>query len=136
SGITGGSRAHRFRASGWTRHYEYFAEILQILAQLSLGLALCNLQRTGGTWRARLALAAFVLLSFGIALTAMRTVLVALAIGASVIAARAAKGRMRLIVATAIILVLASGALMVWRTRNAGALQLQDPSSSLRWQVA
>jgi len=136
SGITGGGRAHRFRASGWTRHYEYFAEILQMLAQCALGLALCNLQKGASRWRARFALAAFVLLSSGIALTAMRTVLVALAIGASVVAFRANLKRAKLIIVAAIILIMSSGALVVWRTRNAGALRLQDPSSSLRWQVA
>src|ERR1044072_4518439 len=38
--IEGGGRAHSFRASGWTRHYETFAEVLQIVAQLALGFAL------------------------------------------------------------------------------------------------
>lgn len=136
SGITGVGRAHRFRASGWTRHYEYFGETLQMLAQLALGLALCNIQRGGSKARSSLALAAFALLSMGIALTAMRTVLVALAIGSTVVAARAAKGRMKFIVAAAIILILAAGALFVLRTRNAGALELRDPSSQLRLQVA
>src|SRR5947209_5213223 len=40
SGITGGGRTHNFRASGWTRHYETFAESLQIIAQLALGFTL------------------------------------------------------------------------------------------------
>src|SRR5207245_1447709 len=92
SGIIGAGRSHRFRASGWTRHYEYFAEILQILAQLSLGLALANLQNHGANRRFKLALAASLLLAFGIALTAMRTVLVALGIGACVVPWRSARG--------------------------------------------
>ncbi len=44
AGITGSNPTHRFRASGWTRHYETFSEILQILAQLALGLGLANLK--------------------------------------------------------------------------------------------
>ena len=40
SGIGSSGPTHRFRASGWTRHYETFSETLQILAQLALGLAL------------------------------------------------------------------------------------------------
>src|SRR6185503_14804488 len=43
SGLAGGGRSHRFRASGWTRHYETFAEVLQMIAQLALGLALAHL---------------------------------------------------------------------------------------------
>src|ERR1043166_6526808 len=45
SGITGGGRTHSFRASGFTRHYETFAEQLQIIAQLALGFALAAWRR-------------------------------------------------------------------------------------------
>ncbi len=137
SGIKSLGPTHRFRASAWTRHYETFSETLQILAQLALGLALAHLQR--GNSRRRfiyLALAATVLLTLGIALAAMRTVLVALTIGAAVITMRAARGRARLIVAAVIVLALALGALAIWRTRTVGALTLEDHSASLRWTVA
>ncbi|HKG46348.1 MAG TPA: S1C family serine protease, partial [Pyrinomonadaceae bacterium] len=42
SGIAGSERNHRFRASGWTRHYVTFAELMQMIAQLALGLALAH----------------------------------------------------------------------------------------------
>lgn len=138
SGIHSSGRTHRFRASGWTRHYETFSETLQILAQLALGLALARLQRRTRERRITyLALTATAILILGIALTAMRTVLLAFIVGAVVIALRAtARGRSRLIVACVIIVVLAFGALAVWRTRMSGALLLEDYSSTLRWQVA
>jgi len=151
SGITeGGGRTHSFRASGWTRHYETFAEVLQLVAQLALGFALAGWlrERARGAGessregrRARLlvwlAAAAFVALAVGIALTAMRTTLVAFACGACVLAWRAAAGgRQRALVAAAVALVLALGAAAVWRTRAAGALRLNDASASLRLQVA
>jgi hypothetical protein len=136
SGIRSSGPTHRFRASGWTRHYETFSETLQILAQLALGLTLAQIQRKGSRRILYLTLAATTLLAVGIALTAMRTVLVALAIGAVVITLRATRGRVRLVVATAIVLVLAFGALAVWRTRASGALMLEDYSASLRLQVA
>jgi O-antigen ligase len=137
SGLVGAGRSHRFRASGWTRHYETFSETLQILAQLALGLALANWQQRGQRWRTLLALAGFGVLALGIALTAMRTVLVALAVGALVIAWRGTRRRRtRLFVLTAIVLVLVGGALMVWRTRAQSALRLQDQSASLRLRVA
>src|SRR5215218_7482119 len=96
SGIEeGGGRTHSFRASGWTRHYETFAEVLQIVAQLALGFALAGWLRERGKesgessvearrarLRVRLAGAAFAALAVGIALTAMRTTLVAFACGA------------------------------------------------------
>ena len=151
SGITeGGGRTHSFRASGWTRHYETFAEVLQIIAQLALGFALAGWLRERGKTvggssdeerRARrrvwLAGAAFAALAAGIALTAMRTTLVAFAFGACVLAWRAAaRGRQRALVVLAVAVVLGLGALAVWRTRATGALRLGDASASLRLQVA
>jgi O-antigen ligase len=149
SGITGGGRTHSFRASGWTRHYETFAEMLQIVAQLALGFALAGWRRretekeqghsTAKQNRLRVVLPAiaFVLLAAGIALTAMRTTLVAFAFGAFVLAWRAtARGRGRALVAVVVMLVLALGALAVWRTRAGGALELKDASASLRGRIA
>lgn len=136
SGIIGGSATHRFRASGWTAHYETFCEILQILAQLAFGLALANYKNHGLNRRARLAFAAAMLVAFGIAFTAMRTALVALAIGIGVISCRALGGKARVLSVSLVLLVLVFGAFVVSQTRASNALWLQDPSSSLRAQVA
>ncbi|MDQ2855069.1 MAG: O-antigen ligase family protein [Acidobacteriota bacterium] len=137
SGISGSERLHRFRASGWTGHYAYFAEILQILAQLSLGLALANFQNHGPNRRFKLALIASGLLAFGIAFTAMRSVLVAFAIGGCVLVWRAARGATaRFLVTAAIAFILGFGVVVVWQTRAHQALSLGDDSSSLRRQVA
>ena len=139
SGIVGGGPTHRFRASGWTRHYETYSEILQILAQLTLGLLVANLKNHRLNVRAKLAAAAFALLALGIALTAMRTVLVALAIGVLVITIRALGSlnlRFMVLSVAVVCLLLAFGGLIVYRTRAQHALSLQDPSSSLRVEVA
>ncbi|MBA3514219.1 MAG: O-antigen ligase family protein [Pyrinomonadaceae bacterium] len=136
SGIMGGSPTHRFRASGWTRHYETFSEILQILAQLTLGLGLANLKNHGANLRFKLAAAASALLALGIALTAMRTVLVALTAGACVLTIRVARGKARFLVPAALVLVLALGAFIVWQTRAEQALWFRDDSASLRLTVA
>jgi len=137
SGLTGAGRLNRFRASGWTRHYEYFAEILQILSQLSLGLALANFQNHGANRRFKLALIATGVLAFGIAFTAMRTVLVAFAIGGCVVVWRSARGAAaRFLVTAAIAFIFSFGVVVVWQTRATHALSLQDDSSSLRLRVA
>jgi hypothetical protein len=136
SGITGSNPIHRFRASGWTRHYETYSEILQILAQLALGLALANLKNHGLNLRSKLAAAGFALLALGIAFTAMRTVLVALAVGVCVISVRALGRRARVLSLAGICVLLAVGAFVVYQTRAQHALSLQDPSSLLRVQVA
>jgi hypothetical protein len=136
SGITGTVATHRFRASGWIAHYETFSEILQILAHLAFGLALANYKNHGLNRWARLAFAAAAILALGVAFTAMRTVLVALAIGLVVISFRALRGRARVLSVSLVFVVLVFGALVVYQTRAANALWLQDPSSSLRGQVA
>ena len=136
SGVVGSNPTHRFRASGWTRHYETYSEILQILAQLALGLALANFKNHGLNLRSKLAAAALALLALGIALTAMRTALVALAIGVCVISVRALGRRAKVLSLAGICLLLAVGAFVVYQTRAQHALSLQDPSSSLRVQVA
>lgn len=137
SGVIGTRSLHRFRASGWTKHYEYFAEILQILSQLSLGLALANFQNHGANRRFKLALLATGLLAFGIAFTAMRTVLVAFAIGGCVVVWRSAKGAAsRFLITAAIAFIFSFGVVVVWQTRATHALSLQDDSSSLRVRVA
>ncbi|HVG33000.1 MAG TPA: O-antigen ligase family protein [Pyrinomonadaceae bacterium] len=137
SGLKGSGPTHRFRASGWTRHYETFSETLQILAQLALGLALANMRKQFTRRRtALLLLLASGTLALGIVLTAMRTVLVALAIGACVIAWRAARKDLRLIIYAVIVLLLIVGSLAVWRTRSTGALSFNDDSTRLRVEVA
>jgi len=136
SGIAADGPTHSFRASGWTRHYETYAEIIQVLAQLALGLAIANFKNHRLNVRAKLAWAAYVLLAIGIALTAMRTVLVALVIGLLVIALRTAGKRTRVLAVAGICLLLATGIFVVYRTRAPHALALQDPSSELRMRVA
>ena len=80
---------------------------------------------------------AFAVLALGIALTAMRTTLVAFAFGACVVAWRAsARGRQRAWVVAAVAVVLCLGALAVWRTRATGALRLDDASANMRLEVA
>ena len=145
SGILGSSPTHRFRASGWTRHYETYSEILQILAQLALGLLVANYRNHGLNFRVKLASAAFALLALGIALTAMRTTLVALTIGIFIISIRTLvalrsggplRSRATVMGLLVISILLGLGAFVVYRTRAQHALSLQDPSSSLRVQVA
>jgi hypothetical protein len=136
SGVIGSKRNHSFRASGFTRHYETFAELMQMMAQLALGLALAHLRNHGPTRVFRVAIVAAALLTAGLVFTAMRTVIVAFVIGASLIALRSLRASMRVVFTFALFFVLAFGAVVVWQTRDRNALLLGDPSSSLRAQVA
>ena len=136
SGVVGTEHNHRFRASGWTRHYDTFAELMQMIALLALGLALAHLRNHGPNRVFRVALIAAALLTAGLVFTAMRTVIVAFVIGASVIALRSLRATMKVAFTFALFAVLAFAAVVVWQTRDQNALWLGDPSSSLRLQVA
>ena len=135
SEVIGTERNHHFRASGWTRHYQTFAELLQMIALLALGLALANLRNHGPNKYFRVAIVAAALLTAGLLFTAMRTVIVAFVIGASVIALRSLRGKMKVVFTFALFFVLAFGAVVVWQTRDRSALLLGDSSSSLRMQI-
>ncbi|HSK64377.1 MAG TPA: O-antigen ligase family protein [Pyrinomonadaceae bacterium] len=136
SGLTGSSTNHRFRASGWTRHYGTFAEVLQIVALLALGLALAHFRNHGFNRYFKIAIVAAAVLAMGLVFTAMRTVIVAFVIGACVIAWRSLRGVYKVVFTFAVFFVLAFGAVVVSQTRAQDALSLNDPSSSLRLQVA
>ena len=136
SGILGTEHNHRFRASGFTRHYDTFAELLQMIALLAFGLALAHLRNHGPNRVFRSAIIAAALLTAGLVFTAMRTVIVAFVIGASVMALRSLRATMKVAFTFALFAVLAFGAVVVWQTRDRNALLLGDPSSSLRLQVA
>ena len=136
SGIAGSERNHRFRASGWTRHYVTFAELMQMIAQLALGLALAHLRNHGPNRIFRIAILAAALLTAGLVFTAMRTVIIAFVIGASVMALRSLRATLKVVFTFALFAVLAFAAVVVWQTRDRNALLLGDPSSSLRVQVA
>jgi O-antigen ligase/polysaccharide polymerase Wzy-like membrane protein/PDZ domain-containing protein len=136
SGIVGSERNHRFRASGWTRHYQTFAEIMQMILLLALGLALAHLRNHGPNRIFGLAIGAASLLTLGLVLTAMRTVIVAFVIGATVIAFRSLRGVYKVVFTFALFFVIAFGAVVVWQTRDRDSLVLGDPSSSLRLQIA
>lgn len=136
SGITGAQATHRFRASGWTRHYSTYAEILQVLVQLAFGLALANFVNHRFNFRSKLSFVAAAVLALGVALTAMRTVLVAVAFGVCVISFRALSAKARTVSLVGLLILLSVGAFVVSQTRARDALWLGDDSSSLRLQVA
>jgi len=136
TGLTGQLRSHRFRASGWTRHYETFAELLQIIAQLALGLSLAHLRNHGTNRFSKVALIATVLITAGITLTAMRTVIVAFVCGATLIAWLSLRGSLKIAFTFALFFLLAFAAVVVSETRADQALSLSDPSSTLRSEIA
>jgi len=136
SGIIGNRATHRFRASGWTRHYSTYAEILQFLVQLAFGIALANFANHRFNLWAKLSFVATALLALGVALTAMRTVLIAVTFGVCVISFRSLTAKARTISLVGLLILLAVGVFVVSQTRARDALWLGDDSSSLRVQVA
>jgi O-antigen ligase len=107
-----------------------------MIAQLALGLGLAHLRNHGANKTFKLIVPATLLITVGIVLTAMRTVLVAFVSGAFLIAWRSTRSWARVAVIFALFFLLAFGAVVVWQTRAPSALLFGDDSSSLRSQIA
>jgi len=99
-------------------------------------VALAHLRNHGPNRYFKAALVAVALLTTGLVFTAMRTVIVAFVLAASLIALRALRANLKVVFTFALFFVLAFAVVVVWQTRDRNALLLGDPSSSLRVQVA
>jgi O-antigen ligase len=109
---------------------------LQIIAQLALGLSLAHLRNHGTNRLFKIALIATILITVGITLTAMRTVIIAFICGATLIAWLSLRGAFKVAFTFALFFLLAFAAVIVSETRADRALSLSDPSSELRVQIA
>ena len=115
---------HRFRASGWTRHYETYSEILQMLAQLALGAGRWQISETTRfNRRSKLASVAFALLRVGHCAHCHADCFgSAGAIGVAVISWRALGEKARVLSLAGLCLFIAFGAFVVYQTRARHAL--------------
>jgi hypothetical protein len=132
-GISSWTIGRDWRASGFYGHYVSYAEALQLIASLALGLFIClpvKKNRLGA-----LLLFAFAGLVFALLLTVTRASWLALLVSASIMFVMGTSRRIIVIaVACAIPLVLA-GALMLQQKRHVGLLDQKDASTVWRETV-
>jgi len=132
-GISGWSRGRDWRATGFYGHWITYAEVLQLIASLALGLFLAA-QRKKSLYGALL-LVAVVGLVFALAMTVTRASWVGFAFSAAVMLALSVSRRTLLLAAACAIPLILGGVLLLQQKRNVGFLDAKDQSTSWRETV-
>jgi O-antigen ligase len=130
-GFTSWTRSSNFRAAGFYGHYTTFAEVIQLVASLALGLAVAFLlgKRKYPAW----ALIAFVLLcSLALVLSVTRASQIAFAVSTAVIAFFSLRRWLALALIAAGALSLLLGVYIVKTQRGVGVLDSGDGSIKYR----
>lgn len=127
------SPGRNFRVTGFYSHYETYAEVLQLIAALAVGMFIAYPKKF--SVRGLFLAAAFVLIAGALVMTSTRAALAGLAIAVFTIAVASARRR-AIIAATASIVILAPVAIfMVERARGISVLDPQEHSTAWRLEV-
>ena len=132
-GISGWSRGRDWRASGFFGHYVTYAEVLQLIASLALGLFLGLKEKRSLT--AVLLLVAVVGLGFALGLTVTRASWIGFAVSVLAMLLLTSSRRTILIVAACAIPLVIAGAIWLQQKRSIGFFDKQDQSTSWREMV-
>jgi len=132
-GISGWSRGRDSRAHGFFGHFTTYAETLQLIASLTLGLLLMQSRKLSrqSIWLA----VAFTGLVWALALTLTRASWAALLISAGLMFFLSRSRRALLIFLAGTILLVIAGAMFLQQRRTVGFLDLQDLSTTWRLTV-
>ena len=132
-GITGWSRGRDWRATGFYGHWTTYAEVLQLIVSLALGIFLALPQKNSSTgW---LLLAATGGLGFALAMTVTRGSWIGFAVSAVAMLLLTASRRTVLIVIGCAIPLVLAGVFLLQQRRNIGVFDSADHSTSWRQMV-
>ena len=132
-GISSGHIGRDWRATGFYGHYVTYAEVLQLIAALALGLFICLPSKK--SWIGALLLFALAGIVFALLLTVTRASWLAFLVSATAMLLLGTSRRTIMIaVACAIPLVL-TGALLLQQKRHVGLIDQQDASTTWRETV-
>lgn len=129
-GIAGWSRGRDWRATGFYNHWTTYAEVLQLIASLALGLFLALPQKTNRT--ALLLLAATAGLVFALALTVTRGSWIGFAVSVAVMLLLSVSRRTALIVVGCSLPLVLAGVFLLQQQRRIGFFDSTDQSTSWR----
>src|SRR6185369_10003318 len=132
-GISGWSRGRDWRATGFYNHWVTYAEVLQLIASLALGLYLAT-QRKRSLYGMSL-FVAVVGLVFALALTVTRASWAGFAVSVAVILMLSLSRRTLLVAAACAIPLILGGAILLQQKRNVGFFDANDQSTSWREMV-
>jgi O-antigen ligase len=132
-GITGWSRGRDWRATGFYGHWTTYAEVLQLIASLALGIFLALPQKNSAIgW---LLLAGTGGLVFALAMTVTRGSWIGFAVSAAAMLLLTASRRTALIVIGCAIPLVLAGVFLLQQRRNIGVFDSADQSTSWRQMV-
>ena len=132
-GITGWSRGRDWRASGFFGHWVTYAEVLQLIASLALGMFLVLPQKKS---LLGLFLAVEVVgLVFALAMTVTRASWIGFAVSAALMLALSVSRRTLLIAGACVIPLVLGGVILLQQKRNVGFIDAADQSTSWREMV-
>lgn len=132
-GISGGHVGRDWRASGFYGHYVTYAEVLQLIASLALGLFIClpfKRSRIGA-----LLLFALAGISFALLLTVTRASWLAVLVSAAAMFLLGASRRTIMIAIVCAIPLVLAGALVLQQKRHVGLIDQRDASTTWRETV-
>ncbi len=132
-GISGWSRGRDWRATGFYNHWVTYAEVLQLIASLALGLFLAAPRKK--SLYGALLFAAVVGLVFALALTVTRASWAGFAVSVAVMLMLSVSRRTLLIAAACAIPLILGGVILLQQKRNVGFLDANDQSTSWREMV-
>lgn len=132
-GVKSWTRGREWRAAGFYGHYTTYAEALQLIASLALGLFIALRSKRG--WRGALLLLALFGLGGALMLTVTRASWLAFLLSAFVIVLAATSRRTAIIVAACALPVVLAGLFVLQRQRNVGFYDQKDQSITWRETV-
>ncbi|HEY8411181.1 MAG TPA: O-antigen ligase family protein, partial [Pyrinomonadaceae bacterium] len=132
-GISGWSRGRDWRATGFYNHWVTYAEVLQLIASLALGLFLAAPRKK--SLYGALLFAAVVGLVFALALTVTRASWAGFAVSVAVMLMLSVSRRTLLVAAACAIPLILGGMILLQQKRNVGFFDANDQSTSWREMV-
>jgi hypothetical protein len=127
------SPGRSFRISGFYSHYETYAEVLQLIAALAIGMFIAHPKRYAPTsWFLG---ASILLITATLILTSTRAALAGLAVAAAVMAFASFSRRVLVLALLAILLIAPLAYVAIKNTRGNNIFNLQEDSTQYRMEV-
>jgi O-antigen ligase len=132
-GIAGWTRGRDWRATGFYGHWVTYAEVLQLIASLALGVFLALQQKKSA--RGLLLLLAIAGLTFALGMTVTRASWIGFAVSAALMLLMSVSRRTLLIAGACAIPLVLGGVILLQQKRNVGFIDAKDQSTSWREMV-
>lgn len=127
------SPGRNFRITGFYSHYETYAEVLQLIAALAIGLLIATPNKRSGT--ALFLSAAIPLLAVSLILTSTRATLAGLAIGVAVMALASRRRRVVVTAIASVVIMLPLALIAVEHARGISVFDPEEGSTAYRLEV-